>query len=176
MRITVPAFRRVMRGVRNTRPLSTCGAALLVLMACGDTKTNARAEPDARAATSVSGAWSDADEKSTWTATRDDANSWRIDETAHFGDDGRATRRFIFDSLGALRSVSDDKAQTAQSGNATPMKMHATLTLEFAGDSTTRRSKQVDGVDRATQPFEIDNAKRHAQQLWTLLRQTTRRD
>ncbi len=175
MRISIESVRNVVRRMRLLRRRVACGGALLVLTACVETKSDTNATAGATAgstATTVSGVWSEADETSTWTATRDDANTWRIDETAQFGEDGRATRRFVFDSSGALRSVADEKQQTAQRGNATPSVMRAVLTVRFTGDSATSISKQVDGADRDAQAFEIDNAKRHAQQLWALLRQS----
>ncbi len=172
MRMAAQTYRHAVRFASQI----TARLALLVLIACTDSKAPDRAGASTGANTGVdSGVWSDGDEKSTWTATRDDANTWRIDEAAQFGDDGRAARRFLFDSMGALRTVSDEKQQTAQRGNATPGLMHSVLQLEFTGDSATRVSKQVDGTDRSVQPFEIENTRRHAQQLWTLARQRVSR-
>ena len=172
MRMAARTFRHHWRRASQT----TARLALLAGIAC----TDSRAPNSAGASTSVdaaakSGVWSDGDERSSWTATRDDPNTWRVEEAAQFGDDGRAARRFLFDSMGVLRTVSDEKQQTAQRGNATPGLMRSVLQMEFAGDSATHVSKLVDGTNRIVQPFEIENSRRHAQQLWTLARQSISR-
>lgn len=172
MRMAAHTYRHNVRRASH----STARLAFLVLIACTDTKApNGAGASTSLDAAAKSGVWSDGDERSTWTATRDDPNTWRIDEAAQFGDDGRAARRFVFDSMGTLRTVSDEKQQTAQRGNATPGLMRSVLQMEFAGDSATHVRKQVDGTDRSVQPFEIENSRRHAQQLWTLARQSTSR-
>ena len=172
MRMAAQTFRRHGRRASQT----TARLALLLLIACTDNKSpNGAGATTGGDAAATSGVWNDGDERSTWTATRDDSNTWRIDEAAQFGDDGRAARRFLFDSMGVLRTVSDEKQQTAQRGNATPGLMRSVLQLEFAGDSATHVRKQVDGTDRSVQTFEIENSRRHAQQLWTLARPSTSR-
>ncbi len=154
--------------------------ALLVCVACtagSDAKSVRRGESASAVidATPRSGTWSDADEKSTWIATRIVANALRIDETATFGADSRASRMFLFDSAGHLISMSDTREQTVQSGNSSPITLRSLLVIEFANDSATRTSKQVDGAERPVQSYEIDNARRHAQQLLTLARQAVPR-
>lgn len=149
----------------------------MALTACGDAKSVGRGESasvvlDARP---VSGTWSDADERSTWTATHAVANALRIDETATFGADAHASRMFLFDSAGHLISMSDNREQTVQSGNSSPTILRSMLVIEFANDSATRTNKQVDGAERPVQKYEIDNARRHAQQLLTLARQAVPR-
>ncbi len=149
----------------------------IVFTACSDAKSvdhgeTASAVIDAKP---ISGTWGEADEKSTWTATHIVADALRIDETATFGADSRASRMFLFDSAGHLISMSDNREQTVQSGNSTPMALRSMLVIEFVNDSATRTSKQVDGAERPVQQYEIDNARRHAQQLLILARRGTPR-
>lgn len=145
--------------------------------ACGDAKFVGRGDSASVVidAKPVTGTWSDADEHSTWTATHAVANALRIDETATFGADSRASRMFLFDSAGHLISMSDNREQTAQSGNSSPITMRSMLVIEFANDSATRTNKQVDGAQRPVQQYEIENARRHAQQLLILARQSVPR-
>ncbi len=172
MRMAVETYQHDVRRAS----LITARLALLVLIACTDTNaSNAAGASTSGDVAAKSGVWSEGDEKSTWTATRDDANTWRIDEAAQFGEDGRAARRFLFDSMGTLRTASDEKQQTAQRGNASPGLMRSVLQVDFTGDSATHVSKQVDGTERQVQAFEIENARRHAHQLWTLARQSASR-
>ena len=159
--------------------MSRCCALLVCVAftACGDAKSVGRSESASAVidATPRSGTWSDADEKSTWIATRVVANALRIDESATFAADSRASRMFLFDSAGHLISMSDNREQTVQSGNSSPRALRSMLVIAFVNDSATRTSKQVGGAERPVQPYEIDNARRHAQQLLTLARQATPR-
>ncbi len=145
--------------------------------ACSDAKSVSHGDSASAGinATSRSGTWSEADEKSTWIATPAVANALRIDESATFGADSRALRMFLFDSAGHLISMSDNREQTVQSGNSSPSALHSMLVIEFTNDSATRTTKQVGGAERPVQPYEIDNARRHAKQLLILARQAAPR-
>ena len=150
--------------------------SLSVFAACGG-ESRGRADnsaPSAAAAIephTVSGEWKDGDESSTWTASTIVQHALRIDEQARFGEDAHVTRMMVFDSTDYLVSILDSREQTAQSGNASPAPMRSQLVLEFANDSAIRMTKTVDGADRPVQPYEIANARRHAEQLLAQVRQ-----
>lgn len=154
---------------RNVRRV-LAGTLSLALVACTvEERRTAGDSATAVAADRASGTRLAGDERSTWMARRDGARIL-VDETARFGDDGTAIRRFEYDSSGTLRAATEERAQTMQFGDRSPARQTVRLTLRVVatGDSAT---KQVDGASSPVRPYEIDNLRRHADALIALVMQ-----
>ncbi|WP_337169714.1 hypothetical protein [Gemmatimonas aurantiaca] len=120
----------------------------------------------------LSGQWQEGDEQIRWRAERTDGAITRIIETATFGADGHLSRDLRYTREGTLSSFSEIRTQTMQSPDRTPSPMEVRVTLEMAGDAVVRSDKLVDGKPVALRSFEIDYARRHAEQMLTVARRT----
>ena len=87
-----------------------------------------------------------------------------VEDEARFGDDGQAHRVFTFDKSWTLQRVTEQRTQTAFSGDRSPAPMRSELIVDFSGSVPSAR-KMVDGVPRDVQSFEIDNLRRRAEAL-----------
>lgn len=123
---------------------------------------NGRGAPSAAPATR--GTFVDGDERSTWTLTTAADGSTSIEDQARFGDDGQANRVFTFDERGTLVRATEQRTQTVQAGDRSPMPMRTELFVDFSKGAPAAR-KMVDGAPREVQSFEIDNIRRRADAL-----------
>ncbi len=126
--------------------------------------TDSLSGPGARA-----GEWADADERSTWRATLDGPHVLRIDEVSVFTDSTRSTREFHFDTAGALVAFHETRLQLLYGERATADTLRTVIDLEWERDSLARSAKRVDNETRLLQPYEIDNLRTHAVELWRLV-------
>jgi hypothetical protein len=112
------------------------------------------------------GTWSEADASSKWRAMANDGKIRLIDETMLVGESSSRRITHYFTDDGKLAASLELRIQTVTSGNKSPEKQFVLIKLEFAGDSTTRTEKTVNGVGQPLQPFEIENARKHAMVLF----------
>ena len=143
----------------------------------GSTDTRASGSASLRVSTlpgsdtiAIAGTATDAADHSAFTAYAIGGQVVRIDETSAAGTDDRYARSYAFDERGRLVHMSEDKSMLVSNSNASPTPMHVNLSLDWADGVATRSSKRVDGAERAVQPWDIDNAKRHADLLVSLAR------
>lgn len=78
-----------------------------------------------------------------------------------FGDDGQANRLFRFDAAATLRSATEQRTITAQSGSSSPTTLRSELFVDFSV-TPPKATKTVDDVPRTAAPYEIDNLRRRA--------------
>jgi hypothetical protein len=119
------------------------------------------------------GVWQGTDQRSTWRAVLDGPRIAQLDEAAQFGDSTRASRRFRFDSTGTLTHAREERVVLLYGNAATPDTIRSFIELEWNTDSLVRAAKRVNGADRLLQPYEVDNLRAHADDLFRTARATT---
>jgi hypothetical protein len=143
--------------------------ALVVVLACGgdaaDTAADTAAVPSARVEVD-SGAFTDGDERVTWRRAPGTIAQLVFEETARFGDDGVAERRYILnDSLRLLR-YTERRTQTVQTPSRSPTTQQVDTEVEFDSDQVLQRqTRMVDGEVTELPPFEIEQVQRRARAL-----------
>jgi len=136
------------------------------------TGSGARDVTSSTPAGTFSGQWQDGDEQIAWRADRTDGAVTQITEAVTFGADARVTRQLQFTREGTLLVFHEIRTQTMQSPDRTPGPMEVQVTLAFAGDSVSRSEKLVDGKPTTLRSFEIDYARRHAEQALAVARRS----
>ncbi len=161
--------------------LAACGGK--DLPAADTLRTTGAASPSADATTGlrvrsapgsdtvlIEGVWSDAAERSNWTAAAIRGFIVRIEERAPVGGDDSFTRHFAFDSTGQLVHADDVRSQMVANPSASPSLMHVESTIAFRAGEVVRANKTVDGVPEPVQQWDIENVQRHAAALLALAR------
>lgn len=143
--------------------------ALCLVMACGGGAANATADSAAVVAARLevdSGAFTDGDERVSWRRSPGTTAQLVFEETARFGDDGVAERRYILnDSLRLLR-YTERRTQTAQTPSRSPTTQQVNTEVEFDSDQVLQRqTRMVDGEVTELPPFEIEQVQRRARAL-----------
>jgi hypothetical protein len=138
-------------------------------MACGGGAANATADSAAVVAARLevdSGAFTDGDERVTWRRAPGTIAQLVFEETARFGDDGVAERRYVLnDSLRLLR-YTERRTQTVQSPSRSPTTQLVNTEVEFDSDQVLQRqTRMVDGEVTELPPFEIEQVQRRARAL-----------
>lgn len=116
------------------------------------------------------GTWQGTDARSTWHATLDGPRVAQLDEISIFTDSTRAARQFRFDSTGALTTAREERFQKVFGNAALPDTINTIIDLEWLADSLVRSQKRVNGQTRLLQPFEVDNMRAHADELFRTAR------
>jgi hypothetical protein len=153
--------------------------ALVVVLACGgdaaDTAADTAAVPSARVEVD-SGAFTGGDERVTWRRAPGTIAQLVFEETARFGDDGVAERRYILnDSLRLLR-YTERRTQTVQASRRSPVTQQVSIEVEFDGDQVVQTStRMVDGEVTVLAPFELEQIQRRALDLLERWRPDPRR-
>jgi hypothetical protein len=143
--------------------------ALCLVVACGggaaDTAADSAAVGSARLEVD-SGAFTDADERVSWRRSTGTTAQFVFEETARFGDDGVAERRYVLnDSLRLLR-YTERRTQTVQSPSRSPTTQLVNTEVEFDSDQVLQRqTRMVDGEVTELPPFEIEQVQRRARAL-----------
>lgn len=143
--------------------------ALCLAMACGGGAANATADSAAVVAARLevdSGAFTDGDERVSWRRSPGTTAQLVFEETARFGEDGVAERRYILnDSLRLLR-YTERRTQTVQSPSRSPTTQQVNTEVEFDSDQLLQRqTRMVDGEVTELSPFEIEQVQRRARAL-----------
>jgi hypothetical protein len=138
-------------------------------MACGGGAANATADSAAVVAARLevdSGAFTDGDERVSWRRSPGTTAQLVFEETARFGEDGVAERRYILnDSLRLLR-YTERRTQTVQSPSRSPTTQQVNTEVEFDSDQLLQRqTRMVDGEVTELSPFEIEQVQRRARAL-----------
>jgi hypothetical protein len=138
-------------------------------MACGGGAANATADSAAVVAARLevdSGAFTDGDERVSWRRSPGTTAQLVFEETARFGDDGVAERRYILnDSLRLLR-YTERRTQTVQTPSRSPTTQQVDTEVEFDSDQVLQRqTRMVDGEVTELPPFEIEQVQRRARAL-----------
>jgi hypothetical protein len=138
-------------------------------MACGGGAANATADSAAVVAARLevdSGAFTDGDERVSWRRSPGTTAQLVFEETARFGEDGVAERRYILsDSLRLLR-YTERRTQTAQTPSRSPTTQQVNTEVEFDSDQVLQRqTRMVDGEVTELPPFEIEQVQRRARAL-----------
>jgi hypothetical protein len=138
-------------------------------MACGGGAANATADSAAVVAARLevdSGAFTDGDERVSWRRSPGTTAQLVFEETARFGEDGVAERRYILsDSLRLLR-YTERRTQTAQTPSRSPTTQQVNTEVEFDSDQVLQRqARMVDGEVTELPPFEIEQIQRRARAL-----------
>ena len=142
--------------------------ALCLIVGCGgaaDSATDSAAVSAARVEVD-SGAFADGDERVSWRRSSGTTAQLVFEETARFGDDGVAERRYVLnDSLRLLR-YTERRTQTVQSPSRSPATQLVTTEVEFDSDQMLQRqTRMVDGEVSELSPFEIEQIQRRARAL-----------
>jgi hypothetical protein len=138
-------------------------------MACGGGAANATADSAAVVAARLevdSGAFTDGDERVSWRRSPGTTAQLVFEETARFGEDGVAERRYILnDSLRLLR-YTERRTQTVQTPSRSPTTQQVDTEVEFDSDQVLQRqTRMVDGEVTELPPFEIEQVQRRARAL-----------
>jgi hypothetical protein len=107
----------------------------------------------------------DADASSTWNAYLSDGSVRVIDERTVMGDSSTRRTMHYYTSDGHLAANIETRDQLAMSGKSSPVRQFVFISMEFVGDSVTKSSKSVNGEPKPIEPFEVANAKKHADAL-----------
>jgi hypothetical protein len=139
------------------------------VVACGGGAANATADSAAVVAARLevdSGAFTDGDERVNWRRSPGTTAQLVFEETARFGEDGVAERRYILsDSLRLLR-YTERRTQTAQTPSRSPTTQQVNTEVEFDSDQVLQRqARMVDGEVTELPPFEIEQIQRRARAL-----------
>jgi hypothetical protein len=139
------------------------------VVACGGGAANATADSAAVVAARLevdSGAFTDGDERVSWRRSPGTTAQLVFEETARFGEDGVAERRYILsDSLRLLR-YTERRTQTAQTPSRSPTTQQVNTEVEFDSDQVLQRqARMVDGEVTELPPFEIEQIQRRARAL-----------
>ena len=143
--------------------------ALCLVVACGGGAANATADSAAVVVARLevdSGAFTDGDERVSWRRSPGTTAQLVFEETARFGEDGVAERRYILsDSLRLLR-YTERRTQTAQTPSRSPTTQQVNTEVEFDSDQVLQRqARMVDGEVTELPPFEIEQIQRRARAL-----------
>ena len=143
--------------------------ALCLVLACGGGAADTAADTAAAAPARVqvdSGAYIDGDERVSWRRASGTNAQVVFEETARFGDDGVAERRYVLnDSLRLLR-YSERRTQTVQSPSQSPAVQRVNTEVEFDDDQVLQRqTRMVDAEVTELPPFEIEQIQRRARAL-----------
>jgi hypothetical protein len=139
------------------------------VVACGGGAANATADSAAVVVARLevdSGAFTDGDERVSWRRSPGTTAQLVFEETARFGEDGVAERRYILsDSLRLLR-YTERRTQTAQTPSRSPTTQQVNTEVEFDSDQVLQRqARMVDGEVTELPPFEIEQIQRRARAL-----------
>ena len=181
--------------LRNRRHLSRAGTAfiaLVMLAACGERnaiekeplRTTGQAAMASATASKVivkksptsdtleiSGEWAEAGDGTIWTAFAIQGRISRIEENWLPSGDPNSKRAMIYDAAGRIVRYSEERHQMVANPSASPIMLHAIMTIDFTAAGGPRTNKVVDGVERPVQSWDLDNARRHADELLALARQ-----
>jgi hypothetical protein len=111
------------------------------------------------------GEWKEGDASSTWNAYSSDGSVRLIDERVTAGENSTRRVEHYFTSDGHLASHIETRNQLVLAGDRPPAREFVLMSINFAGDSATKSHKSVNGEATPIEPFEIDNAKKHADVL-----------
>jgi len=128
--------------------------------------------------TEIGGEWRSALEASSWTAFAIGGRIVRLQETSRDTSTAPFVRQFHFDGYERLAHYVEDRSQLAAESNASPRMMRVHTEVEWPekapantpASASSIATRQVDGVARPVQPWDIDNILRHADQLLSLAR------
>ena len=152
--------------------------ALCLVLACGGGAADTTADTAAAAARAQvdSGGYIDGDERVSWRRSTGTTAQFVFEETARFGDDGVAERRYILnDSLRLLR-YTERRTQTVQASSRSPVTQQVSIEVEFDGDQVVQTStRMVDGEVTVLAPFELEQIQRRALDLLERWRPDPRR-
>lgn len=119
----------------------------------------------------ISGEWSEAGDGTIWTAFAIQGRISRIEENWLPSGEPNSRRTMIYDSAGHIVRYSEERQQMVSNPSASPSMLHMSMSIDFAAAGGARTNKVVDGVERPVQSWDIDNARRHADELLALARQ-----
>lgn len=164
--------------------------ALVLLAACGEGKTvekeplRTTGQPTTASPSSVtvkksptsdtleiSGEWSEAGDGTIWTAFAIQGRVSRIEENWLPSGDPNSKRMMIYDATGHIVRYTEERQQMVANPSSSPSMLHMLMSIDFAAAGGARTNKVVDGVERPVQSWDIDNARRHADELLALARQ-----
>jgi hypothetical protein len=142
--------------------------ALWFVLACGGGAADTDADPAAAPAHAQvdSGGYTDGDERVSWRRSAGTSAQVVFEETARFGEDGVAERRYVLnDSLRLLR-YTERRTQTVQSPSQSPTVQRVNTEVEFDDDQVLQRqTRMVDAEVTELPPFEIEQIQRRARAL-----------
>ncbi|MEI6739487.1 MAG: hypothetical protein WCK74_04165 [Gemmatimonadaceae bacterium] len=119
------------------------------------------------------GHWQGTDARSTWHAILSGPHVVQLDEVALSTDSSRAMRQIQLDTTGRLTAVREERLLVVRGQAVVPDTVRTVIALAWQGDSLTQRDKQVNGTPRPLQPYELDNLRRHVDELLVLVRTGT---
>lgn len=175
---------------RHSMRASTAVVLLFMLAACGErnavekepVRTTGQGAPATASKVTIkksptsdtleiSGEWADAGDGTIWTAFAIQGRISRIEENWLPSGDPNSRRAMIYDAAGHIVRFSEERHQMVTNPSSSPTMLNAVMTIDFAAAGGARTNKVVDGVERPVQPWDIDNARRHAGDLLALARQ-----
>ncbi len=119
------------------------------------------------------GHWQGTDARSTWHAILSGPHVVQLDEVALATDSSRAMRQIQLDTTGRLTAVREERLLVVRGQAVVPDTVRTVIALAWQGDSLAQRDKQVNGAARPLQPYELDNLRRHVDELLVLVRTGT---
>lgn len=143
--------------------------ALCLVLACGGGAADAAVDTAAPAAARVevdSGTYTDGDERVTWRRATGTSAQVVFEETARFGEDGVADRRYVLTDSLRLVLYTEARTQTVQSPSRAPATQRVNTQVEFDSDQVLQRqTRMADGEVVELSPFEIEQIQRRARAL-----------
>ena len=119
----------------------------------------------------ISGEWAEAGDGTIWTAFAIQGHVSRIEENWLPSGDPNSRRTMIYDAIGHIVRYREERQQMVANSSASPSMLRMMMSIDFAATGGVRTNKVVDGVERPVQSWDIDNARRHADELLALARQ-----
>ncbi len=119
----------------------------------------------------IGGEWAEAGDATIWTGYAIHGHVSRIEENWLPSGDPNSKRVLLYDTAGHLVRLAEERHQMVSNPSASPTMLNMIMTIEFRGAGVVRTNKVVDGIERTVQPWDIENAVRHAEQLVALARQ-----
>ncbi|MEP6835202.1 MAG: hypothetical protein ABJB74_17580 [Gemmatimonas sp.] len=178
----------VMYPMSMQRARTSVGRVVLVfaLLACSKTSDAPSVAagpklPDGRVATELvtaldtntmkameqrTGNWQEADASSAWRAMSSGGKVRMIDETMHVGETSSRRITHYFTDDGQLAAYYEFRIQSVISSDRSPTKEYVLFKLEFQNDAVSHSEKTVNGAAQPIEPFEIENARKHATVLF----------
>jgi len=119
----------------------------------------------------ISGEWAGASDGTIWTAFAIQGRVSRIEENWLPSGEPNSRRTMLYDAAGHIVRYFEERQTMVANSSSSPSLMHVMMSIDFAAAGGARTNKVVDGVERPVQSWDIDNARRHAEELLALARQ-----
>jgi len=149
---------------------ATLTGGAFAVTACRDGKQTPDVETTATTSADtvkVKGVWSDSvTAESRYTAHYVNGELVVIAEEMLLADSTSSSRRYFYDADYAPTRFVERRTLTAASSNSTPAQLQSLLDIFLTGDTVDSTNKQVDGVPKPVQPYEIENMRQHERELF----------